>query len=125
MKQENKQSSYWSAVSGWKNAETQNVVLHSDNGAPMKSLTMQAKMHDLGVISSCSRPRVSDDNPYSESLFRTAKYYPRWPSEGSNSLVGARKWVKGFVYWYNNAHRHSRIKVSTQNGFDVEILDNR
>ncbi len=49
----------------------QNVVLHSDNGAPMKSLTMQAKMHDLGIITSRSRPRVSNDNPYSESLFRT------------------------------------------------------
>ena len=106
----------------------QNLVLHSDNGAPMKSLTMQAKMHDLGVISSGTRPRVSNDNPYSESLFRTVKYCPRWPSEGFNSLDGARKWVKGFVYWYNNEHRHSRIKFVTPNqrhqGLDIEILEN-
>ena len=105
------------------------LVLHSDNGAPMKSLTMQAKMHDLGVISSRSRPRVSNDNPYSESLFRTVKYCPRWPSEGFNSLDGARQWVKGFVYWYNNEHRHSRIKFVTPNqrhqGLDIEILENR
>ena len=49
-------------------------VLHSDNGAPMKSATMLQKMYDLGVTPSHSRPRVSDDNPYSESLFRTLKY---------------------------------------------------
>lgn len=107
----------------------QNVVLHSDNGAPMKSLTLQAKMHDLGVITSRSRPRVSNDNPYSESLFRTVKYCPRWPSEGFNSLDGARQWVKGFVYWYNNEHRHSRIKFVTPNqrhqGLDIDILEKR
>jgi len=107
----------------------ENLVLHSDNGAPMKSLTLQAKMHDLGVISSRSRPRVSNDNPYSESLFRTVKYCPRWPSEGFNSLEGARQWVKGFVYWYNNEHRHSRIKFVTPNqrhqGLDIGILESR
>jgi putative transposase len=52
-----------------------NTVLHSDNGAPMRSFTMQAKIRDLGVASSYSRPRVSNDNPYSESLFRTTKYH--------------------------------------------------
>jgi len=107
----------------------QDLVLHSDNGAPMKSLTMQAKMYDLGVVSSRSRPRVSNDNPYSESLFRTLKYCPRWPSEGFESLTGAREWVKGFVGWYNNQHRHSRIKFVTPNqwhqGLDVEILAKR
>ena len=107
----------------------QDLVLHSDNGAPMKSLTMQAKMYDLGVISSRSRPRVSNDNPYSESLFRTVKYCPRWPSEGFKSLEKAREWVKDFVNWYNNEHRHSRIKFVTPNqrhqGLDVEILAKR
>jgi len=105
------------------------LVLHSDNGAPMKSLTMRAKMYDLGVITSRSRPRVSNDNPYSESLFRTVKYHPRWPSEGFKSLDEARKWVKEFVYWYNNEHRHSRIKFVTpcqrHDGLDVEILAKR
>jgi putative transposase len=56
------------------------VVLHLDNGAPMKSLMMWAKMYDLGVITSRGRPRVSNDNPYLESLFRTVKYHYRWPS---------------------------------------------
>lgn len=105
------------------------LVLHSDNGAPMKSLTMRAKMYDLGVVTSRSRPRVSNDNPYSESLFRTVKYHPRWPSEGFKSLDKARKWVKEFVYWYNNEHRHSRIKFVTpsqrHDGLDVEILAKR
>ncbi len=105
------------------------VVLHSDNGAPMKSLTMRAKMYDLGVVTSRSRPRVSNDNPYSESLFRTVKYHPRWPSEGFKSLEAARKWVNEFVCWYNNEHRHSRIKFVTPNqrhdGLDVGILAKR
>jgi len=60
----------------------------------MKSLTMRAKKYDLGVVTSLSRLRVSNDNPYSESLFRTVKYHPRWPSEGFKSLDKARKWVK-------------------------------
>lgn len=105
------------------------LVLHSDNGAPMKSLTMRAKMYDLGVITSRSRPRVSNDNPYSESLFRTVKYHPRWPSEGFKSLDEARLWVKEFVDWYNNEHRHSRIKFVTPSqrheGLDIEILAKR
>lgn len=102
------------------------LVLHSDNGAPMKSMTMHSKMVDLGVISSRSRPRVSNDNAYSESLFRTVKYYPRWPSEGFDSLEGARVWVKSFATWYNTEHRHSRIKFVTpeqrHTGDDIEIL---
>ena len=69
------------------------LVLHADNGSPMKSQTMQSKLYDLGIIPSHSRPRVSNDNPYSESLFRTLKYCPRWPSEGLESLEAARKWV--------------------------------
>ncbi len=95
----------------------------------MKSLTLQSKMYDLGVISSRSRPRVSNDNPYSESLFRTVKYCPRWPSEGFSSLESARQWLKGFVGWYNHEHRHSRIKFVTPNqqheGLDIQILENR
>ncbi|MCL1115622.1 IS3 family transposase, partial [Shewanella basaltis] len=107
----------------------QNVVLHSDNGSPMKSLTMQSKMLEMGVIGSRSRPGVSNDNPYSESLFRTVKYSHRWPSEGFKSLEDARVWVKDFADWYNNEHRHSRIKFVTpaqrHNGEDKAILEKR
>lgn len=105
------------------------VVLHSDNGAPMKSVTMKAKMEELGVIPSYNRPRVSNDNPYSESTFRTLKYSSGWPSNGFNSLDEARDWVQNFVTWYNTEHKHSGIKFVTPNerhlGLDEEILEKR
>ncbi|MGL1018939.1 IS3 family transposase, partial [Vibrio vulnificus] len=72
----------------------QPLVLHSDNGAPMKSLTFRAKMDELGITSSYSRPRVSDDNPYVESLFRTVKYMPSWPTKGFEQLDASRSWVE-------------------------------
>ncbi len=71
------------------------LVLHSDNGAPMKSVTLLSKMYDLGITPSRGRPRVSNDNPYSESLFRTLKYCPQWPQDGFASLDAARAWVRG------------------------------
>jgi len=105
------------------------VVLHSDNGAPMRSYTMLAKMQDLGVISSYSRPRVSNDNPYSESLFKTVKYCPQWPQRGFNNIDEARDWVDDFVRWYNTVHKHSGIKYVTPNerhaGLDITILSKR
>ena len=89
------------------------LVLHSDNGAPMKSFTLKAKMEELNVQSSFSRPRVSNDNPYSESLFKTMKYAPQWPQKGFASLEECRGWVKDFVYWYNEDHQHSQISYVT------------
>jgi putative transposase len=105
------------------------VVLHSDNGAPMKSQTFKAKMEEMGIISSYSRPRVSNDNPFSEALFRTLKYCPMWPSNGFNSLHDARLWVTQFTHWYNNIHRHSAIGFVTpaqkHGGEDAAIMANR
>ena len=105
------------------------LILHSDNGSPMKSYTLQSKLVDLGITPSHSRPRVSNDNAYSESLFRTLKYCPQWPSQGFASLDDARDWVRRFVNWYNNEHRHSRIKFVTPAqrhcGEDKAILKNR
>jgi len=105
------------------------LVLHSDNGGPMKSIMLRAKLQELGVVSSYSRPRVSNDNPYSEALFRTVKYHPRWPSEGFASLENTRIWVKEFVQWYNHDHRHSRIKFVTpqqrHTGDDIQLLEKR
>lgn len=91
------------------------LVLHSDNGAPMKSYTLKAKLEGLGVIASYSRPRVSNDNPYSESLFRTFKYRPGYPHEGFKNIEEAREWVLGFVDWYNNKHYHSGLNFITPN----------
>ena len=87
----------------------QPLVLHSDNGAPMKCFTMKAKLEELGVTASLSRPSVSNDNPYSEALFRTLKYRPQWPSKGFKSLVETREWVDQFVTWYNEEHKHSKL----------------
>jgi transposase InsO family protein len=105
------------------------IMLHSDNGAPMRSYTMLAKMNDLGVMSSYSRPRVSNDNPYSESLFKTVKCMPSWPAAGFNSIEEARKWIGDFTYWYNFEHKHSGIKYVTpqqrHTGEDQDILDQR
>jgi putative transposase len=105
------------------------LVLHSDNGAPMKSATLLAKLYDLGITPSRGRPRVSNDNPYSESLFRTLKYCPQWPAQGFASLAVARAWVRDFMAWYNEEHCHSRICFVTpaqrHRGEDGDILAKR
>ena len=105
------------------------VTLHSDNGSPMKGATLLATLHDLGVVPSFSRPSVSNDNPYSESLFRTLKYRPEYPAEVFSTLHGARKWVSWFVDWYNNEHLHSSIQFVTpaqrHGGDDTDILARR
>ena len=105
------------------------LVLHADNGGPMKGATMLATLQRLGIVASFSRPSVSDDNPYSESLFRTLKYHPTYPAKPFESLEAAREWVGGFVDWYNNEHRHSAIRYVTpaqrHRGKDVDILTKR
>ena len=89
------------------------LVLHSDNGGPMKGSTMLATLHWLGIVPSFSRPRVSDDNAFSEALFRTLKYRPGYPTKGFGSVEDAIDWVEKFVAWYNCDHRHSAIKFVT------------
>ena len=89
------------------------LVLHSDNGGPMKGATMLATLQWLGIVPSFSRPRVSNDNPYSEALFRTVKYRPEYPDRPFKSLEAARQWVSSFVRWYNDEHRHSAIRFVT------------
>jgi putative transposase len=95
----------------------------------MKGSTMLATMQTLGVIPSFSRPGVSDDNPFSESLFRTLKYCSIYPERPFKSLHEARKWVDEFVHWYNNVHLHSGIKyvtpASRHDGGDEDLLANR
>ncbi|MBL3590123.1 MAG: IS3 family transposase [gamma proteobacterium endosymbiont of Lamellibrachia anaximandri] len=107
----------------------QGLVLHSDNGSPMKGATMLATLQRLGVVPSFSRPSVSNDNPYSESLFGTMKYTPAFPSKPFENLDAAREWVYDFVHWYNETHRHSGIKFVTpaqrHSGKEQSILVNR
>jgi putative transposase len=101
-------------------------VLHSDNGSPMKGATMVATLQRLGVVPSFSRPRVSDDNPFAESLFRTLKYRPAYPTSGFATVEDARAWVASFVDWYNFEHQHSGIgfvaPADRHVGRDLEIL---
>ncbi len=79
----------------------------------MKGATMLATLQWLGIIPSFSRPKVSDDNAYSEALFRTLKYRPEYPSVPFESLESARNWMSRFERWYNHEHRHSGIKFVT------------
>lgn len=88
-------------------------VLHSDNGAPMKGATRLATLQRLGLMPSFSRPSVSNDNPYSEALFRTLKYHPSFPAKPFEILQEARDWVWGFERWYNHQHKHSALKFIT------------
>lgn len=110
------------------NHGAEGVYLHSDNGGPMKSGTMLATLQGLGVIPSFSRPSVSNDNPYSESLFKTMKYRPAYPKEFV-SIADAREWVEKFVTWYNTKHLHSGINFVTpaerHEGRDEVILAKR
>jgi transposase InsO family protein len=105
------------------------LVLHADNGSAQKGSTLLATLQTLGIAPSYSRPRVSDDNPFSEALFRTCKYRPDYPVGGFESLPKARDWVLAFVHWYNTAHRHSAIRFLTpqqrHSGQDRAILQRR
>lgn len=91
------------------------LILHSDNGAPMKSHTLKSKLEFLGVLSSYSRPRVSNDNPFSEAQFKTLKYRPGYPQNGFKTIEDAREWVLTLVNWYNNKHYHSGLNFLTPN----------
>jgi transposase InsO family protein len=101
-------------------------VLHGDNGSTLKATTVLAMLYWLGVKPSYSRPRVSDDNAYVESLFRTAKYRPEFPDKGFADLDAARAWAADFVRWYNHEHRHSGIRyvspAQRHAGDDTTIL---
>lgn len=85
------------------------LVVHQDNGSPMKGSTYLAKLAELGVRPSYSRPGVSDDNAYAESLFRTCKYRPTFPGAFA-TLDDARAWMLSFVRWYNHEHKHRNLK---------------
>jgi len=105
------------------------LVLHADNGSPMKGATLLVMLQRLGVVPSFSRPAVSNDNPYSESLFNTLKGRPNFPSDPFDSVEEARRWVGQFTSWYNNVHQHSALKFVTpaqrHRGEDVDLLAQR
>jgi putative transposase len=111
------------------NLDPRGLVLHSDNGKPMRASTMLTTLQWLGVIPSFSRPHVSDDNPYSEALFRTLKHTPAYPRLPFANLAAATQWVTRFVDWYNGEHQHSSIRYVTPNerhfGREAAVLQHR
>lgn len=111
------------------NVDPRGLVLHSDNGKPMRGNTMITTLQRLGVVPSFSRPHVSDDNPYSEALFRTLKYTPAYPRLPFADLRAAQGWVGHFVGWYNGVHRHSAIRYVTpderHSGPENAVLERR
>ena len=128
------ESSEWAAdivrdIARRENILPDQVVLHADNGGPMKGATLLATLQELGLMPSFSRPAVSNDNPYSESLFKTLKYRPEYPTQPFSDLKDARHWVGLFVDWYNHQHRHSAIRFVTpaqrHDGLDHQLLEHR
>ncbi|QVK17649.1 IS3 family transposase [Mycoplasmatota bacterium] len=105
------------------------LVLHSDNGSPMKGATLLETLYQLGITPSNSRPRVSNDNPYAESIFKTFKYCPGYPDKGFETIKQARTWTLQFINWYNYEHLHSGIKYLTphqrHSGLSNKILKKR
>lgn len=105
------------------------LILHQDNGSPMKAATLKATLDRLSIGKSYSRPNVSDDNPYSESLFGTAKTRPEYPRKPFEDIEEARAWALAFVVWYNDTHCHSSIGFVTPSqrhaGESEEILAKR
>ena len=95
------------------NIDPRGLVLHSDNGSPMRGNTMIATLQWLGIVPSFSRPHVSDDNPYSEALFRTLKHGPTYPRHPFADVTAGAHWVARFVAWYNGEHHHSGIRFVT------------
>lgn len=102
--------------------------VHSDNGAPMKSYTLVEFLYSRHILPTTNRPRVSNDNPFSESLFKTVKYRAGYPRT-FKTLIAAMTWFAGFVDWYNTKHMHSALAYVTphqrRTGQDIELLASR
>ena len=88
------------------------LTLHSDRGGPMIAKSVTQLMIDLKVAKSRSRPHTPDDNPYSESQFKTLKYRPDYPDR-FDSQTHARAWARAFFQWYNHDHHHSSLSLLT------------
>jgi putative transposase len=103
--------------------ETDQLTLHADRGSSMRSNAVGQLLTDLGVTKTHSRPHVSNDNPYSESAFKTLKYRPGFP-ENFGSIEDARNYCRDFFFWYNNNHKHSGIAMLTPETVHYNLVDN-
>jgi putative transposase len=108
--------------------EPDQLTLHADRGSAMTSKGVAQLLADLGVTRTHSRPHTSDDNPFSESQFKTLKYHPEFPAR-FGSLEDARNFCRYFFNWYNCEHRHSGIAMFTphavHHGLAKELLEQR
>jgi len=104
------------------------LVIHADRGSPMIAGTVAELLNELGVAKSHSRPRVSNDNPFIESHFKTLKYRPDYPDR-FDSIRAARAWMRSFVHWYNHVHYHSGIgylrPADLHDGNHTAIIEHR
>jgi len=101
------------AASAHKQAiEPDQLILHADNGAPMRGKALSQLLVDLGILKSHSRPHTSDDNPFSEAQFKTLKYRPDFPARFGD-IEAARTWARAFFRWYNEEHYHSGLSLLT------------
>jgi putative transposase len=92
--------------------ESDQLTLHADRGPSMRSKSVAQLLADLGITKTHSRPYTANDNPYSESQFKTMKYRPDFP-ERFDSVADARSWAREFFRWYNHDHRHSGLGLMT------------
>jgi putative transposase len=88
------------------------LILHADNGGPMRAKSLALLLDELGVSASHSRPHTSDDNPFSEAQFKTLKYHPGYPDR-FGSIQDARAWARPFFDWYNEEHYHTGLNLLT------------
>lgn len=92
--------------------EKAQLTIHCDNGKPMRSKSLALLYADLGINASFTRPYTSDDNPFSESQFKTLKYRPTYP-DCFGSTQEARVWARRFFLWYNHDHYHTGLNLLT------------
>ena len=108
--------------------QPQVLTLHSDRGSPMTAKCTAQLLADLGITQSLGRPRVSNDNPYSEAHFKTIKYHPGFPGR-FGSIEEAKDFCRGFFQWYNTEHRHGGIGLLTPEqvhfGRAPKVIENR
>ena len=103
---------FFETLAGRENVDPASLVLHADNGAPMRASALADLLESIGVERSHSRPRTSNDNAFSEAQFKTMKYRPTYP-RSFESEAEARAWCREFFAWYNNRHRHESLALLT------------
>lgn len=103
---------FFQALATRENVDPAGLVLHADNGAPMRGRALADLLESLGVERSHSRPRTSNDNAFSEAQFKTMKYRPTYP-RAFESEADARAWCRQFFRWYNHEHRHEGLALLT------------